>query len=260
MTRPEPTRTTDGAPSADELLTAYADDPMALTPAERAAVEARCAAEPAAARELAELRALLGDVRAHGDVADAGPDWSALEASIRATAIPPPRRPGRWLGAGVALAAAAALAVWWHQRAGEDGPGLGLARLIPALPALPAVPAVEGPPAPAQPAVDDALAPDDGLALDDAALDTEVADALDALDPDDVLAADDALAAGTALAADDGVDDLDELALIGHALERVPTPAEDDGIFPGLDTEFLDDLSEAEVEEALRWLAQQGAG
>ncbi len=225
--------TTEPNLQVDELLTAYADDPTSLTAAERAAVEARCAADPAMAAELAELRAVLTEVRVHGDVADAGPDWAALEAGIRA-AVPtasPPRRRGRWLaGAGVALAAAAGLALWWQHRSVDTGPGLDLAARVPP----PAAPGPSGP----------AVAPDD--ALDDA---------LDALaDDDDLGASDDEL--------DDDDGDLaagDVEALIGHALEPVPAAGED-GLFPGLDTDWIDELSTAEVEQALRWLDQQGAG
>ncbi|HVV84328.1 MAG TPA: hypothetical protein VHE35_14775, partial [Kofleriaceae bacterium] len=94
--------TTEPTVSADELLAAYADDPTSLTAAERGAVEAQLAADPAAARELDELRALLSEVRTHGDVADRGPDWDALAAGIRAAVAPvaAPRRRARRAMAG----------------------------------------------------------------------------------------------------------------------------------------------------------------
>jgi len=233
--------TTEPIASVDELLAAYADDPTSLTAAERAAVEARLA-DPAVAAELTELRAVLADVRAHGDVADAGTDWAALEAQIRGAVTPAPRR-ARWaVGAGVALAAAAAVALWWHGQRTDDGPGLGLARLLPTMPvAAPAGRAVDPSIGPAgDPSIDPAIDPvDDAIALE--------------LDDDDDLGS---------LAADDdgdGDDDVSEEALIGRALERVPV-ADGEDLFPATDTEWIDDLSEVEVEQALRWLDQQGAG
>lgn len=236
--------TTEPIASVDELLAAYADDPTSLTAAERAAVEARLA-DPAVAAELTELRAVLADVRAHGDVADAGTDWAALEAGIRGAVTPAPRR-GRWaVGAGVTLAAAAAVALWWHGHRADAGAGLGLARLLPTMPvaapdrgaADPAVaPATDPTAAPGDDAIDDAIA----LELDDD-------DDLGGLDDDDD-------------GADgDGDDDVSEEALIGRALERVPV-ADGEDLFPATDTEWIDDLSEVEVEQALRWLDQQGAG
>ncbi len=220
----------DRAPSADELLAAYADDPSSLAPAERAAVEARCAQDPALADELVALRAMLGELRRH-DGAASGPA-PALEARIKAAVVPAPRR-GRWIVGGLALAAAAALAVWLQTRP-DDTPAVAERRPE----AAPSVPA---------PAVDDG-APLDEDALDDLALDEL------ALDDDlDELALDE----------DAGLDHdtgLDPAALIGRAIERVPHVSDEEDVFPGLDTGWLDELSEAEVEQALRWLDQQGAG
>jgi hypothetical protein len=224
-------RIDDPAPTADELLAAYADDPSSLAPAERAAVEARCAQDPAAAEELAALRALLGELRTH-DVAATGPD-PALEARIKAAVAPSPHR-ARWMiGVGVALAAAAALGLWMRPRP-VDGPGLGLAQLVRQ--AQPVAP--PAPPAPTDVLDDDAALDDELAILDDDALDDDAA-----LDDDDAL--------------DDG---LDPDVLIGSAVERVPQATDDDGLMPGLDTEWIDDLSDAEVQQALRWLDQQGAG
>ncbi len=231
--------TPEPSPAIDELLAAYADDPTSLSVAERAAVLARCDADPKVAAELAELRAVLADVRAHGDVADAGTDWAALEAGIRVAVTPAPRRMGRWLaGAGLALAAAAGLTLWWQHRRAGDGPGLDVAALVPVLPAAPV----------AVPAPTDA--PRDRAITPDPALDDELA----ALDDSDDLGGD---------GDDDDGGDLgsaDDEALIGRALEPVPVAVVDDGLFPGLDTEWVDDLSEVEVQQALRWLDQQGAG
>lgn len=247
--------------SIDELLAAYADHPTSLTAAERAAVEARLAGDPGAAGEVEAMRGLLAEVRAVGDVADRGTDWDALGAGIRAAVgptAPPRRRP--WLaGAGVALATAAALAVWWSRR-GDAGPGLDVAGLtaIARAPLRPSPLAPDAAPAPllddtARARVDEAVAGAAGaivrLAADDAATDPDAALALDEADDiDDLLAG-----------ADDG-DHLDEEALIGRALEPVPAPADEEGLLPGLDTEWVDELSETEVEQALRWLDQQGAG
>lgn len=233
--------TTSPNPSVDELLAAYADDPASLTAAERAMVEARLAEDEAAVREVGDVRALLGDVRAHGDVADAGTDWAALEAGIRAATTPVidrgARRAARWrwaAGAGVALAAAAGLALWWQHRRTDDE-GFALARLVPVVRAPDAAPAPDGERA-AEPDDDDAL--DDDV-LGELALDGE-SDLGGAID----------------------LGDLDHDDLIGHAVERVPVAdlEAEDGLFPGLDTAWLDDLSEREVEQALRWLDEQGAG
>lgn len=224
--------------NVDELLAAYADDPASLPVAERAAVEARLAADPAAAREVEELRAVLGDVRAHGDVADRGTDWAALEAGIRA-AVPFDRlrvtglRTRRWrwaAGMGVALAAAAGLALWWQHRRADEG-GFVFASMVPAVPA----PALDPVPTPAPDAMDHEEA------LDEVALELDEGDDF----------------GGDELHLDDEREEL-----IGRAVERVPVAdlEAEDGLFPGLDTGWLDDLSETEVEQALRWLDQQGAG
>ncbi|HVV84815.1 MAG TPA: hypothetical protein VHE35_17245, partial [Kofleriaceae bacterium] len=102
------------------------------------------------------------------------------------------------------------------------------------VPALPAPRAVEVPapvPAPAP------------------SLDVEVA-------PADEDAVADELGAG-----DDLGDDVDDDELIGRAVERVPEAhTEDEGVFPGLDDDWIDDLSDTQVEQALHWLDQQGAG
>ena len=226
---PEPTAT------VDELLAAYADDPTSLTAAERSAVEARCAADPALARELDQLRAVLSEVRGHGDVADHGPDWSALEAGIRAAVTPAPRRMSRWIaGAGLALAAAAGVALWTQRRGGGDG--LEPAQLVAAAVARrPEVAPNEQAPVPA--VVDRDLIVDEDVDGEDAEL--------------------------AAVGLDDPADEdeaIDEEVLIGRALERVPVAEVEDGMMPGLDTEWVEDLTDVDVEQALRWLDQQGAG
>lgn len=225
---PEPTAT------VDELLAAYADDPTSLTAAERSAVEARCAADPALARELEELRAMLTEVRGHGDVADHGPDWSALEATIRAAVTPAPRQVSRWIaGAGLALAAAAAVALWTQRRGGD---GLDPAQMVAAAIArLPEVAPIER--APVAPAAEDVAIVDEDVDGEDAEL--------------------------AAIGLDDPADEdeaIDDEVLIGRALEAVPVAEIEDGMLPGLDTAWVEDLSDVEVAQALRWLEQQGAG
>jgi anti-sigma factor RsiW len=104
MTRPEP-----GAPSADDLAAmAYADGE--LSPAERAALEARMTREPALARSIAAQRRLAVLARAATPLEPAEQEWARLERSVGQRALV---RGGRWLLAlGVlALAAAGALAV-----------------------------------------------------------------------------------------------------------------------------------------------------
>ena len=56
----------DPAPTAAQLLAAYAADPSALTAGERAAVEDLIARDPAAAGELARLREAIAATRAAG--------------------------------------------------------------------------------------------------------------------------------------------------------------------------------------------------
>jgi hypothetical protein len=263
--------TAEPIPHVDELFAAYADDPTSLSAGERAAVEARLAADPAAAGEVEALRAMLRDVRAHGDVGARGTDWASLEAGIRAAvaATPVPRR-GRWLaGAGVALAAAAALAVWWQRR--DDRPRLDVARLT-AIVTAPLRAAPDPPARESERALDPDVDPEHELVVDlerpDPARDPAAAPALaaaldelrasgatDELPLDEADDLDDLIAGG-----DDATDDVDEEALIGRAIERVPDAPEEDGLLPGLDTAWVDDLSETEVEQALRWLEQQGAG
>lgn len=96
----------------DELLAAYVDGVGELTAAERKAVEARLADDPAWRDEADATRGLLGRLRElPGEGAE--PDWSAMEHAIRAEVGPAaPRiwwRGWRWLVPIGALAMAGAV-------------------------------------------------------------------------------------------------------------------------------------------------------
>lgn len=155
----------------DTLLAAYLDGVAELTPDERRRVEALLANEPALRAEADATRELLGALRELSPVSE-GPDWAALERSIR-DAVPgeaPRRRWLRWLAPSMACVAAAALAA--------------LVLHDPVEPHV-APPPVARAVAPVAPALDELAAPaQGGLWLDGEAigLDDDVLDALDALD------------------------------------------------------------------------------
>ncbi|HVK76011.1 MAG TPA: hypothetical protein VM734_21945 [Kofleriaceae bacterium] len=214
----------DPAPTAAQLLAAYAADPSALTAGERAAVEDLIGRDPAAASELARLREAIAATRAAAP-ATGEPDWDRLAADIgRALDAQPghlPRRRRRVaLGAGAVVAAAAALLVWWRLP-GSPAPVPVVATTIDA--GAPAAP----PELPRPPAADE-------VARGDAEL--------------DVLAAPEDLGGG---AIDDRVLDalVDEEP--GVALDDVAAPS-DDRLLP--DSGWIDELSDAELDLALEWL------
>lgn len=111
----------DEAPTAEELIAAYADDPASLTADERRAVESRCAADPDAARMLADAREALAALR-QSEPPATEPDWTALGAQIRDAIAREPApvrvRRRRALVAAGALAAIAAIAIllWQAKR------------------------------------------------------------------------------------------------------------------------------------------------
>lgn len=131
-------------PATDELLAAYVDGVAELAPAERRAVEARLAEDPAMRAGADDARALIGRLRELSPAAGTAPDWSALERRIGASvdeAGPPPRPwwrrwTVRWLAPAGALAVAAAIAVV-------------VVRSEPAAPTAPAPPVAAAPTAPA---------------------------------------------------------------------------------------------------------------
>jgi len=73
--------------SSDELLTAYVDGVSELSPADRRRIEARLAGDPAARAEQAAVRTVLDQLRSSATTDRASgagePDWAAMERSIR---------------------------------------------------------------------------------------------------------------------------------------------------------------------------------
>lgn len=223
------TPTDDDAVATEELLAAYADDPRALSVAERARVEAWLAAAGDDGA-LAGLRATVAEVRGLPTDGTA-PAWPVLEARIFAATTRSPRARWPWLAGGAAaLALAAAIALW--VRPGGHAP-------------LPFVAIAVPPPAPA-PVSPDEVAPttpdDDVATIDDD--DDDDHDDDDASDLDGLGAIDDALVDEVIAldAADDDRGD-DDLPAIGATW-----------------TGWLDDFSDAELDRALAWLDTEEAG
>lgn len=108
----------DAARAGDDLLTAYVDGVAELPVAERRAIEARLADDPAARAEADAVAALLGQLRALPPDAGEEPDWQAMERSIRLAVADAPIRPWwrswKWLVPAMTCATAAAvmLALW----------------------------------------------------------------------------------------------------------------------------------------------------
>jgi anti-sigma factor RsiW len=104
----------DGARGGDELLTAYVDGVSELSPADRKRIEAQLAGAPQARADEAQLRALLGRLRALPPEGDE-PDWAAMERSIHAAVgdeVPRPWwRAWRWLVPLTSFATAAAVLI-----------------------------------------------------------------------------------------------------------------------------------------------------
>lgn len=211
----------DDAPGADELIAAYADDPRSLTAAERRAVEARCAEDPAAQRMLAEARAALAALRQTAPPA-VEPDWTAFGAQLRDAIArePAPRqvRRRRGLVAAGAFAALAAIAVllWQTKRPARplDGARATLTDAAAAETMTDDLPTDED--LAAELAVPDDLG---GITVDDELIDEAAA-----------------LADEPHLPGDDDVPELDPL---------VPDGA------------WIDELSDEDLDRAIEWLAQE---
>lgn len=231
------------------LLAAFADDPGALTAAERAEVEALLAHDAGARAEVDAVRGLLGAVRELPQ--PPAPAWDELARAISAAvdrAGPPSRwaRLRSWLlrpsvGIGVACATAAAVGLWIARRPASAPTAAHID--APALDAG----APGAPPASLfgdEPATAGELADLDEL--DDAALDRLAASlgaaALDELDAD-----------GIGFAAldrdhhrhDDGV---------AIAVDDAELDAEDD-VLGDPDLDWVDELSDDDADTLARWLA-----
>jgi hypothetical protein len=127
----------DAAPAGDDLLTAYVDGVAELPVAERRAIEARLAGDPAARAEADAVAALLGQLRALPPDAGDEPDWQAMERSIRLAVADAPIRPWwrswKWLVPAMTCATAAAvmLALWPRASSMTAGvPAAGSAPLV----------------------------------------------------------------------------------------------------------------------------------
>jgi hypothetical protein len=233
----------------EDLIAAWAHDPDALDDGERAAAEARCAEDPAAAAEAAAARALLDDVRALPEPEPPAALGRAIAEAVDRAAASRWGRLRAWLGrprVAVPLAAAAAAAIALAVIAARSGGGTaaapGEASAAPTAPAPARAPAsLFGD----EPATAGELADLD--ALDDGAL-TRLATGLD--DDGDGAAAD-------AWAPFAGADD-DDLELSPPAAAEVATGADDDdlGLWPDPDLGWVDQLSTTDVDSLDRWLDQ----
>jgi len=201
-----------------ELLTAYVDGVAELTPDERHRVSARLAVDPQAQADQAAVRTLIDRLRAL-PAEGAGPDWMAMERSIRQAVgeqVPRPWwRRWKWLAPATTLATAVTvLLVMWAR---------------PALIVAPEVPS----------------GVDRGSHDPRPAEDAEVIVALwlDGAEVDVDLSASDVLAAVTP-----GDDDP---AQPGAELDAEP------GLLPSTDLAWIDKLDDAAIDRAERWLARK---
>lgn len=206
----------------ETLLSAWADEPRALTLEERAEVEALLERSPELRRDADDARALLARVRALPAEGEE-PAWDEFARSLRAKLDEPPRGFAAWWqrwwkpaagigGLGLAIAAAAIVIVARREPAAETSPPV--ARAVDA-----------GVPAPVQVAQDD---------------------------DDDADHADDPLALGAV--GEVSADDLDDSVL--DELELDDDDDGEEGLVPDLDLAWIDQLDDDEVESVDAWLAQ----
>jgi hypothetical protein len=214
----------------DELLSAWADDPRALSAEERAEVAARVDDSPALQREADDTRALLGKLR---DLPDAGeePAWDGFERALRDRLDA--ERPGpvrRWL------------ARWWR-------PALGLG-LAAAAATVVIVANHQAPPAPSPTAT---RTIDAGV--------TPIATTLDV--PSPPLERDDhddddapfAFGAGGEIPADE-LDDRVVAALGADEDMNLDGDAQpEDGLVPDLSLDWIDELDDDQIDRVDQWLA-----
>lgn len=230
MTRPPSRSPEDGADDrALELVAAWADDPGALTDAERAAVERLVARSDEARDDADATRELLGRLRAAGGAPDpAPPVLDQLGRDVRrAIDELAARRPWwrRWWAPALGLAAATAAAVVIMARAPVTPP--------PRAAQLPAPPPRDA----------GAAVPEDHA--------TEVDEAAPL-----------ALGAAGEIAADDlddaVLDEVRDALLADDELPPEDEPLPTLGLVPDLSLEWVDGLDDAELDAVARWLDEAG--
>lgn len=170
------------------------------------------------------------------------PDWAALEARIQAATTRAPRRRRVWVAGAIGAAAlAAGLAIWLARPRGEI------------VDAIRSVRAPEAAPAAIEPAVP---AP-----IEDGEESLATADDLDGDLGEDDLGGD--LGGGdTDLGAMPAVDDalVERVLALEAEADAVAGEADDLPAIGAAWTAVLDDLSEDDLDQALRWLDEQEAG
>jgi len=209
--------------NADELISAYVDGVSELAPDDRRRVEAHLAGDPAARTDETATRAMLDRLRAMPHEGDE-PDWSAMERSIRAAVgdeVPRPWwRAWRWLVPVMSCATAAAVLLMLWSR-----PRTRPVREPVQAPVRATLPA---PVAPDPEALDEAVLP---LWLDGAEVDVDLSAA-------------------------------DLLRVPGIADDDAPGEPDGDGmaLLPASDLEWVDQLDDAGMARAERWLSDGRGG